>query len=171
MSKILLFLTQWTFDQILSHGDIFRLVIHPYRFYYTYWNIFSMDASFYPILPSEVFFVRWTANHNVVASLLCRCMYVLLQPSCNYVASMQCCSKSLKLQQVCKATARMHWCRKCVIVLPQGGTLIFSSYVGSGPASTVHQKNIRNFKHPKNYFKSEKTLKCTEMTLKYSPIL
>ena len=25
-------------------------------FYYTYWNIFSMDASFYPILPSEVIF-------------------------------------------------------------------------------------------------------------------
>ena len=31
-----------------------------------------------------------------------------------------------------------------------GGTLIFFSYVGSGPASTVHHKNIRNFKHPKN---------------------
>ena len=29
-----------------------------------------------------------------------------------------------------------------------GGTLIFSSFVGSGPASTVHPKNIRNFKHP-----------------------
>ena len=38
-----------------------------------------------------------------------------------------------------------------------GGTLIFSSYVGSGPASTVYpppppppKKKIRNFKHPKN---------------------
>ena len=29
-----------------------------------------------------------------------------------------------------------------------GGSLIFSSYVGSGPASTLHPKNIRNFKHP-----------------------
>ena len=36
---------------------------------------------------------------------------------------------------------------------PQGGTLIFSSYVSSGPASTVHPKNIRNFKHPKKYLK------------------
>ena len=34
-----------------------------------------------------------------------------------------------------------------------GGTLIFSSYVGSVPASTAHpQKNIRNFKHPKKIF-------------------
>ena len=30
-----------------------------------------------------------------------------------------------------------------------GGTLIFSTYVGSDPASTVHPKNIWNFKHPK----------------------
>ena len=29
-----------------------------------------------------------------------------------------------------------------------GGTLIIPSYVGSGPASTLHPKNIRNFKHP-----------------------
>ena len=35
-----------------------------------------------------------------------------------------------------------------------GGTLIFSSYVGCGPASTVQpQKKIRNFKHPKKYLK------------------
>ena len=34
-----------------------------------------------------------------------------------------------------------------------GGTLMFSSLVGSGPASTVHpQKNIWNFKHPKKTF-------------------
>ena len=34
-----------------------------------------------------------------------------------------------------------------------GGTLIFSAYVGSDPASTVHPpKNIRNFKHPKKIF-------------------
>ena len=33
------------------------------------------------------------------------------------------------------------------------GTLIFSSYVGSGPASTVHPKKIKHFKHPKKYLK------------------
>ena len=39
-------------------------------------------------------------------------------------------------------------------VRSQGGTLIFSSYVGSGPASTIHpKKNIRNSKHPKKYLK------------------
>ena len=33
----------------------------------------------------------------------------------------------------------------------KGGILsFFSSYVGSGPASTIHPKNIKNFKHPKN---------------------
>ena len=48
--------TKLTFDLILRHRDIFRHGIHPYRFYYTYNNIFCMDASFYPILPSEVFF-------------------------------------------------------------------------------------------------------------------
>ena len=31
-----------------------------------------------------------------------------------------------------------------------GGTLIFSSYVGSGPASTVHAKKLyQDFKQPK----------------------
>ena len=41
-----------------------------------------------------------------------------------------------------------------------GGTLIFSAYVGSDPASTVHpKKNIRNFKHPKKIFKIVATLK------------
>ena len=51
--------------------------------------------------------------------------------------------------------------RKCKIIdrnkafESQGrGTLLFSLYVGSGPASTVHPKiNIRNFKHPKKYSK------------------
>ena len=56
LSNILLFCDRLTFDLILSHRDIYRLGIHPYRVYYTYWNIFSMDASFYHILPSEVFF-------------------------------------------------------------------------------------------------------------------
>ena len=41
-----------------------------------------------------------------------------------------------------------------------GGTLMFSSYVGSGPASTVHPpKNIRNFKHPKKIFENLATQK------------
>ena len=48
--------TKFTFDLILRPSDIFRLGIHPYRFSYTYVNIFCMDASFYPILPSEGFF-------------------------------------------------------------------------------------------------------------------
>ena len=73
-----------------------------------------------------------------------------------------------------------------------GGVLLFFSYVGSGPASTVHPpKHIRNFKHPppppppkkmeilatKKIFPIlyldiiKKTLKCIEMTPKYSPIL
>ena len=46
----------------------------------------------------------------------------------------------------------------------EGGTLIFSSYVGSGPASTVHPKKIWNFKHPKIIFE---ILPCTK---KISPI-
>ena len=53
--------------------------------------------------------------------------------------------------------------RKCKIIVTnkafesQGrGTLLFSLYVGSGPASTVHPKiNIRNFKHPKNIRKGD----------------
>ena len=64
---------------------------------------------------------------------------------------------------------------------PRGGTLIFSSYVGSDPASTVHpkknqefqapQKNIKILATPKNipilYIDlKKKTLKCIEMTLK-----
>ena len=67
-----------------------------------------------------------------------------------------------------------------------GGTLIFSSYAGSGPASTVHPQNISgisstpkhiiNLSNPQKYPYSvpwpyEKTPKCIEMTPKYSPIL
>ena len=67
-----------------------------------------------------------------------------------------------------------------------GGTLIFSSYLGSSTASTVHpqkyqefqapQINIWNFCNPKDIlypvpWPSEKTLKCIEITSKYSPIL
>ena len=73
--------------------------------------------------------------------------------------------------------------RKCKIIVmnkvfeSQGGggggvdILIFSSYVGSGPASTVHPKiNIRNFKPPQKYSQFctlalKKTLTCIEMTL------
>ena len=32
-------------------------------------------------------------------------------------------------------------------------TVSFSSYVGSGPASTIYSKYIGNFKHPKKYLK------------------
>ena len=40
------------------------------------------------------------------------------------------------------------------VTIPQGGGggSLFSSYVGSGLASTVHPKNIRNFKHPQKIF-------------------
>ena len=41
----------------------------------------------------------------------------------------------------------------------QGGTVIFSSYVGSGPASLFTPKNIRNFKHPQKIFEILATLK------------
>ena len=69
----------------------------------------------------------------------------------------------------------------------QGGTPNFSSYEGSGPASTVHPQNISGSSNtPKKIFEilatpkniphsvpwlSERTLKCIEMTPKYSPIL
>ena len=76
-------------------------------------------------------------------------------------------------------------------VWPQGDTLIFSSYAGSGPASPpVHppppkKKNIRDFKHPQKrfeilatpkqshilYIDFKKTLKSIDMSPKYSPIL
>ena len=49
------FCTQLTFDLILRPRGISRLGIYPYRFYFTYRNIISMDASFYPILPSDFF--------------------------------------------------------------------------------------------------------------------
>ena len=52
-----LFYTQLTVEQILRLRDISRLSIHPYWFYYTYRDIISMDASFYHILTSEVFFI------------------------------------------------------------------------------------------------------------------
>ena len=77
-----------------------------------------------------------------------------------------------------------------VVVMRQsqggGGTLIFSSYVGSSPASTVHPKNIRNFNHPQKIFEIfsnpqkyppfcnlilKKTPKYIEIIPKYSPIL
>ena len=66
-------------------------------------------------------------------------------------------------------------------LVTQGGTLIFSTYVGSGPSIYRSSKtNFRNFKHPKKIFEIlatqkisqfctltlKKTLKCKEMTLK-----
>ena len=67
------------------------------------------------------------------------------------------------------------WCE------PRGGTLFFSAYVGSDPASTVHPKKISGISStPKKYLKFlqpkkisqfctltlKKTLNCIEMTLK-----
>ena len=53
---------------------------------------------------------------------------------------------------------------------PRGDTLNFSSYLGSGPASTAHPK--RNFKHPQKIFEILATQKispfCT-LTLKKYP--
>ena len=69
---------------------------------------------------------------------------------------------------------------------PRGGTLIFSSYIGSGPASTLHPKKISEisstpkkylkFLQPQKYLNSvyllyEKTLNYIEITPKTSPIL
>ena len=39
---------------VLMIPDIFMYGIHPFRVYYTYINIISIDASFYSILPSKV---------------------------------------------------------------------------------------------------------------------
>ena len=56
-----------------------------------------------------------------------------------------------------------------------GGTLIFSAYVGSDPASTVHpKKNIRNFKHPKKIFEilaTQKNIPILYLDLKKDPKL
>ena len=64
---------------------------------------------------------------------------------------------------------------------PQGGTLIFSAYLGSDPASTVHPQKISGISStPKKifgiletkkiililYLDLKKILKCIEMTLK-----
>ena len=54
MSIILLFCTQLSVDLILSPRDSSRLDIHPYRVYYTYINMITMDARFYSILQSKV---------------------------------------------------------------------------------------------------------------------
>ena len=77
---------------------------------------------------------------------------------------------NIRLSQTCIATAvpphgnltkapRGRKTRRCKIIAmnkafeSQGSTLVFSPYVGLGPASTVHPKiNIRNFKHPKKLF-------------------
>ena len=67
--------------------------------------------------------------------------------------------------------------------LAQGGTLFFSSYVGSGPASTAHPQKYQEFQAPPKNFTNHKKYPpfCTltlrkdpkmhRMTLKYSPIL
>ena len=53
------FFTHLTFDLIMRLRHISSLGIHPYGC----WHI-SMDATFYLILPSEEFFIEWTANYN-----------------------------------------------------------------------------------------------------------
>ena len=54
-----------------------------------------------------------------------------------------------------------------------GGYSIFSAYVGSDPASTVHPpKNIRNFKHPKKIFEiftTQKNIPILYIYLKKRP--
>ena len=53
-----------------------------------------------------------------------------------------------------------------------GGTLIFSAYVGSDPASTVHPKIIRNFKHPNKIFEifaTQKNMPILYIYLKKRP--
>ena len=57
-----------------------------------------------------------------------------------------------------------------------GGTLIFSAYVGSDPASALHPQKYQEFQAPPKispilYFDLKKTLKYIEMTSKYSTIL
>ena len=58
-------------------------------------------------------------------------------------------------------------------VWPRGSTLIFSSYVGSDPAFTVHpQKNIRKIKHPKKIFEilaTPKNIPILYLDLKKDP--
>ena len=80
-------------------------------------------------------------------------------------------------------------CLDCCFVrdlYPQGGTLIFTAYVGSGPSIycspqkisgiSSTPKNIWNFGNPKKYprflkLTLKKALKCIKMTTKRSPIL
>ena len=53
-----------------------------------------------------------------------------------------------------------------------GGTLIFSSYVGSDPASTVHPKKHEEFQAPQKNIKILATPKNTQfctLTLKKDP--
>ena len=64
LSIILLFCAQLTFDLILSPRYISRLGIHPYRVYYTYINIISMDTGFYSILPSKVKITLFCLNEQ-----------------------------------------------------------------------------------------------------------
>ena len=65
-----------------------------------------------------------------------------------------------------KRTDGQHMIILCALCSQEGGggggagTLNFSAYVGSDPASTLHPpKNIRNFKHPKKLFEILETPK------------
>ena len=52
--------------------------------------------------------------------------------------------------------------KKIWILLPiEGGTLILSSYVGSGPASTIHPKKYKEFQHLKKIFEILETQKVS----------
>ena len=46
--------------------NILTLGFYPFRFYYIYRNIISMDASIYPIVPSEDFSMTGNGQPTVV---------------------------------------------------------------------------------------------------------
>ena len=79
-------------------------------------------------------------------------------------------SKPSQLSDVAGVNAIKQTC-----LVPRGGTLIFSAYVGSDPAYNVHsKKNIRNFKHPKKIFEilaTQKNIPILYLDLKKDPKL
>ena len=56
-------------------------------------------------------------------------------------------SQDLRLRNPCWQSASM-----LPDTVPRGGTLNFSSYVGSGPASTLHPKKYPKFQAPQKIF-------------------
>ena len=56
--------------------------------------------------------------------------------------------------------------------LPKGGTLIFTAYVGSDPASTVHPKKYQEFQAPQKIFGilvTQKNIPILYLDLKKGP--